>query len=66
MLVEFFQGDLILNWKEAHDKIKSNLKLRDSIMEELKAKYKDELVDSKLLFEMNQYVINRIKSVIKK
>ena len=63
-IVEFDNGDLILNWNDLPDNIKSNMELRDNIMNELKQKYENVLINPKILFEMNKYVVNRIKSMM--
>jgi len=60
-IVEFNKGDLILKWKELPDPYRGNLKLRDKVLKELKDNFSEVFVDSKILFQMNQYVINRLK-----
>lgn len=64
-LVEVYpDGTLLLNWKTLPEEIQKDTKLRDKIFNELKSKYppEKEIIDNKLLFEMNRYVINRIQS----
>lgn len=62
-LIEFSNGNMILNWGHLPEKIALDIKLRDKILNELKTMYGSEtIVDSKLLFEMNKYVINKIKN----
>lgn len=61
-LVEFKNSDIIFNWHILPKPLDLNLELRDKIFKELQEKYKNELIDSKTLFEMNDYVIKRINS----
>ena len=61
ILVEFSDGDLILNWDSISDEdLRFNFKLRDKVFTELKEKYNDAKINSDILFEMNKYAINRI------
>jgi len=61
-LIQFFSdGSLCFNWDQLPDNVKINIVLRDKIFVELQEKFKvDQEVTSKLLFDMNKYVINRI------
>jgi hypothetical protein len=59
-IVQFIDGDIVFNWHELPEKIALDLALRDKIFGELKSKYT--YADSRTLFEMNKYVIDRIKS----
>lgn len=64
-IVEFDGGDLILNWDDRLPQdVLGNIKLRDKILEELKNQFSNIPVDTKVLFQMNKYVINRLKHVI--
>lgn len=66
-LVQYFSdGTLALNWDQLPEKISSNIELRDKIFNELQKKLEPNLeINQRLLFEANQYVINRIKSELK-
>lgn len=65
-VVSFENGSLVFNWQQLPNKVRSNLELRDKIFRELQNKYKvGEFVDSKTVFEINKYVIDRIKTEIK-
>lgn len=58
-------GTLIFNWDSLPEEIKKRTELRDKIFKELQEKYKpDEPINTKILFDANQYVIRRIRSVI--
>ena len=58
------EGDnLVFNWNHLPDKLKLNIELKTKIFNELQAKFPlNKFIDSKVIFEMNKYVINRIKS----
>jgi acyl-CoA thioesterase len=64
-VVEFLEdGTLLFNWESLPDKVKDDTKLRDQIFSELKQKYPENsnlFFDNKMIFEMNEYVIRRIR-----
>ena len=67
-LIDFdpLDGNVIFNWESLPDKISGDTQLRDAIWKDVQSKYGDEpIMDSKLLFEINKYVINRINSKIR-
>ena len=60
-LIDFNNGDLILNWDDIVDKeVRLNLELRNKVFQELKDKYYDVKINTDVLYEMNKYAINRI------
>jgi hypothetical protein len=67
-VVEFLiDGTLLFNWDSLPDSVKVKQELRDKLFEELKAKYPPETrFDNRSIFDMNQYVINRLKQELKK
>lgn len=65
MLIEFYQGEMKLNWHELPDTVSSNHELRDKMLDELQDRYPPEThIDSKTLFEMNSYVMNRVQCIL--
>lgn len=67
-LVQYFSdGTLAFNWEQLPPKIKEKTELRDKIFKELQEQIKvNEQITSKILWDLNRYVINRIKSEFKK
>jgi len=62
MLVEFKDETIILNWDEIQeDKMRFDIQLRDAIFQELQKNFPDNVINSTILFKMNEYVINRLK-----
>ena len=63
-IVQFFSdGTICFNWEQLPENIRCNIELRDNIFQELQEKFKvNDTFTSKILFEMNRYVINRIVS----
>lgn len=68
-LIEIKEGNFVFNWYQLPEPMNLDFKLRDKIFQELQQKFNlnnlATLIDSRLLFEMNQYTINRINSEIK-
>lgn len=63
LVVRQQDGTLFFNWEILPEKIKANRTLIEKLFEELQKKFPiDTLVTSKEVFEMNKYVISRIKS----
>ena len=60
MLNEFKNNDVVFNWHELPEPFCLDLKLRDEVFKELQQNFK--IVNQKTLFEMNRYVINKVKS----
>ena len=66
-LVELqLDGTIMFNWNSLPDEIKNNTKLRDKLFLELQQKYPvDQYINNQLIFEANQYVINRLRQELK-
>lgn len=66
-LIQYFSdGSIHFNWDQLPENVRNNLVLRDKIFNELKEKFKVDIeVTSKLLYDINKYVINRIISELK-
>ena len=62
MVVEFKNQELVFNWDELPEKVRSNIELRDKIFKELQDKFDPQkvAVNPKSLFDMNKYVLDRI------
>jgi hypothetical protein len=67
-IVQFFSdGTISFNWDQLPEEVQTRTDLRDKIFKELQEKVKqNEFVTTKLLYDLNKYVVNRIKSEIKK
>ena len=67
LVVRQQDGTLFFNWEILPDNIKANRSLIGQIFDELQKKFPiDTLVTSREVFQMNKYVIDRIKSEIDK
>ena len=57
-------GTFVFNWETLPiEEIRKNTEFKDKIFQELKDKYKEgTIVTSRDVFEMNKYVIDRIKN----
>ena len=66
-LIQYFSdGTIAFNWDHLPEKVRTNIELRDKLFNELQQKIPiDKVIDSKVIFEANQYVINRIKNELK-
>lgn len=67
-LVQYFSdGTISLNWEQLPDNFKKNTLLRDKIFNELKAKVSlDQTINSRILYDLNRYVSERLKTELKK
>lgn len=67
-LVQYFSdGTISLNWEQLPDNFKKNTLLRDKIFNELKAKVSlNQTINSRILYDLNRYVSERLKTELKK
>lgn len=67
LLVQYFSdGTMSFNWDQLPEPLKSETEIRDKIFNELQDKMRiDEFVTTKKLFDLNRYVIERIRSEIR-
>lgn len=66
-LVDFDNGDIVFNWYQLPPELALNFVLRDKIFEELQSQFSDlRYLDTKMLFDMNMFVIERIRAEKKK
>jgi hypothetical protein len=67
-LVQYFSdGTLAFNWDQLPQKIREKTELRDKIFKELQEQVKiNDQITAKILWDLNRYVINRLKSEFKK
>ena len=66
-LVELQNDALVFNWEHLPEKIQVNTELRDKLFNEVKNKFPlNKFIDTKLVFEINKYVIDRLKSELKR
>jgi len=67
-IVQFFSdGTISFNWEQLPEKIKNNVALRDKLFKELQEKMRvNDLVTTKSLYLLNKYVVERIKTELKK
>jgi hypothetical protein len=68
MIVTVVNDNLVFNWEELPDNIKIKSELKNKIFKELQLQFDPKkllVLDSKELFKMNKFVLDRIKSVIK-
>ena len=66
-LVQYFtDGTITFNWDQLPEHIRSQTHLRDDIFKNLQERLKPtEFVTTKILYDLNKYVIDRIKSECK-
>jgi len=66
-LIQYFSdGQLVFNWDQLPEHIRSKTELRDSLFKELQERLQlNEFVTTRALYDLNKYAIDRIKSEIK-
>ena len=61
-IVSMVKDDLVFDWNQLPEQLHANTELRDKLFNEVQQKFAVSYVDNKVLFEMNKYVIDRVKS----
>jgi hypothetical protein len=66
-LIQYFSdGTITFNWEQLPEHIRSKTEIRDKIFNEIQQKLKiNEFVTTRAIFELNIYVINRIRTEMK-
>jgi len=65
-IVQLLDDALIFNWDQLPEKVQIKTELRDKLFQEVKTKWPlTQFIDIKVVFEINKYLIERIKSELK-
>jgi hypothetical protein len=65
-IVQLLDDSLVFNWDQLPENIQVNTQLRDKLFQEVKTKWPlTQFIDVKVVFQINKYLIERIKSELK-